>query len=216
MKKHIILIDYENVQKHNLRPLLSHDVLIKVFHAENQKFTSEFTRLALEFGKEKFELVTIKGQGKNAADFHIAYFIGKLSREIPDPSFHIISRDTGFKVLADFLSQVEGIPCRVAPSIADLALQRTAAPAVKPAAPAGRPAAPAAKPGGGGTEDWYTLVKGKLANAKAQKPKNRKTLRNQIVSICRRKISETEAEEMVSRLVEDKVIQVRNGAVIYR
>jgi hypothetical protein len=27
--KTIILIDYENVQKHDLRPLLAHDVLIK-------------------------------------------------------------------------------------------------------------------------------------------------------------------------------------------
>jgi len=57
MKKNVILIDYENVQKHNLRPLLEHDVLIKVFHGESQKFTSEFTGLALEFGKEKFELI---------------------------------------------------------------------------------------------------------------------------------------------------------------
>jgi len=61
-----------------------------------------FTRLALEFGKEKFELVGIKGQGKNAADFHIAYFIGKLSKEIPDSLFHIISRDTGVQGTGGF------------------------------------------------------------------------------------------------------------------
>jgi hypothetical protein len=210
MKKNIILIDYENVQKHDLRPLLDQDVLIKVFHSENQKFTSEFTRLALEFGKEKFELVGIKGQGKNAADFHIAYFIGKLSKEIPDSLFHIISRDTGFKVLADFLNQVQGTPCRVVPSIADIPLLKPAAPAAKPVSPAPRPVA--AKAG----EDWYALVKGKLTNARGHKPKNKKTLRNQIISICKRKINEAEADAIIQKLVENKVIECRNEVIIYK
>lgn len=224
MKKNIVLIDYENVQKHNLRPLLEHDVLIKVFHSENQKFTSEFTRLALEFGKEKFELIQIKGQGKNAADFHIAYFIGKLSKEIPNSSFHIISRDTGFKVLADFLNQAQGISCRVEPSIADMPLLKTAAHAIKPAVPVIKPNVPATKPNvsAAGTvaakavEDWYALVKGKLTNAKAHKPKRKKTLRNQIISICRRKINETEADAIIQGLVDNKVIECKNESIIYR
>jgi hypothetical protein len=84
MKKNIILIDYENVQKHDLRPLLVHDVLIKVFYNKNQKASFDFLKLAMEFGKEKFEAIQIEGQGKNAADFHIAYFIGKISKEIPE------------------------------------------------------------------------------------------------------------------------------------
>jgi hypothetical protein len=210
MKKNIILIDYENVQKHDLRPLLDHDVLIKVFYSENQKFTSEFTRLALEFGKEKFELIGIKGQGKNAADFHIAYFIGKLSKEIPDSLFYIISRDTGFKVLADFLNQVQGTPCSVVPSIADIPLLKQGAPAAKPVSPA--PRSVAAKAG----EDWYALVKGKLTNARGHKPKNKKTLRNQIISICKRKRNASEADAIIQALVDNKVIECRNEVIIYR
>ena len=238
MKKNVILIDYENVQKHNLRPLLEHDVLIKVFHGENQKFTSEFTRLALEFGREKFELVGIKGQGKNAADFHIAYFIGKLSKEIPNSSFHIISRDTGFKVLADFLNQVQGIPCRVESSIADMPLLKTVAAVTKPNLPVAKPGVPAAKPFMPATRanlpaarpivhgvkpvaartigDWYALVKGELTDARAHKPKKKKTLRNQIISICKRKINEIEADAIIQRLVDDRVIEYKNESIIYK
>ncbi len=209
MKKNVILIDYENVQKHNLRPLLNHDILIKVFYGENQKFTSEFTRLALEFGKEKFELIGIKGQGKNAADFHIAYYIGKLSKEIPNSLFNIISRDTGFKVLADFLNQVQGISCMVVPSIADIPSLKSVAPGAKPVAPAAGPVA--AKAG----EDWYALVKGKLTNARGHKPKNKKTLRNQIISICKRKINERDADVIIQKLVDNRVIECRNEEILY-
>jgi hypothetical protein len=217
MKKNVILIDYENVQKHNLRPLLEHDVLIKVFHGESQKFTSEFTGLALEFGKEKFELIGIRGQGKNAADFHIAYFIGKLSKEIPNSVFNIISKDTGFKVLADFLNLVQGISCRVEPSIADMPLLKPVAPATRANVPAAKPFAPAARPIAARTiEDWYALVKGKLTNSKAQKPKKKKTLRNQLISICKRKINETEADAIIQKLVDTRVIECRNESIIYR
>lgn len=217
MKKNVILIDYENVQKHNLRPLLEHDVLIKVFHGENQKFTSEFTRLALEFGREKFELVGIKGQGKNAADFHIAYFIGKLSKEIPNSLFHIISRDTGFKVLADFLNQVQGIPCRVESSIADMPLLKPVAPAIKPHESAAKPFLPMARPVAEKTTlDWYALVKGRLTDARAHKPKKKKTLRNQIISICKRKINEIEADGIMQRLVDNRVIECRGESIIYK
>jgi hypothetical protein len=278
MKKTIVLIDYENVQKHDLRPLLEHDVLIKVFHGENQKFTSDFMRLALDFGKGKFELIQIKGQGKNAADFHIAYFIGKLAKEIPEASFHIISKDTGFKVLADFLNQKQGIFCRVESSIAEMPLlephrlesvartsafgslsrkilvrhprplrrfeapdegevpagvvaegprqigepalrakwMKQAAPVVKPvvAAVVPRRQVPAMRQPKT-NEDWYALFVRKLINSKAQKPKKKKTLRNQIISICKRKINENDADAIIQKLVENKVIECQNESIIY-
>jgi hypothetical protein len=40
--------------------------------------------------------VQISGHGPNALDFHIAYYIGKLSSANPDGYFHIVSNDKGF------------------------------------------------------------------------------------------------------------------------
>jgi hypothetical protein len=99
------------VQNLDLKPLLDHDVLIEVFHNENQKFSSSFTNLAIEFGKGRMELIQISGSGKNAADFHIAYFLGKFAREIENPAFHVISKDTGFKPLVNYVNTHDKIDC---------------------------------------------------------------------------------------------------------
>jgi hypothetical protein len=203
MKKNIILIDYENVQKHDLRPLLAHDVLIKVFYNKNQKVGFDFLKLAVEFGKDKFHAIQIEGQGKNAADFHIAYFIGKLLNENKDADFHIISRDTGFKPLVDFLNQGKKEPfCFVESSIADMS-------GIKPVLLAVKPVMPRT------IENWYALVVGKLTTSKAQKPKKKKTLRNQIISVCKRKINENDADLIIQKLMDNKIIECKNELIIY-
>jgi len=63
-------------------------------------------------------------------------------------------------VLADFLNLVQGISCRVEPSIADMPLLKPVAPATRANVPAAKPFAPAARPIAARTiEDWYALVK---------------------------------------------------------
>ena len=42
------------------------------------------------------EYIQIDGHGKNALDFHIAFYIGRLAMESLGAFFHIISGDTGF------------------------------------------------------------------------------------------------------------------------
>ncbi len=195
MKKNIILIDYENVQIFDLKPLLNYDVLIKVFHGENQKFSSAFANIALEFGKDKFELIKIKGNGKNALDFHIAYFIGKFSKEIENAFFHIISKDTGFKPLVEFLYHEEKILCLLESSIANIPLLKQSVPK--------------------SIEDRYQLVVETLSNSKAPKPKKIKTMRNQIISICKNEIVESDADEIIQKLVENKFIELKNESITY-
>lgn len=195
MKKNIILIDYENVQKFDLKPLLNLDVLIKVFHGENQKFSSEFTNIALEFGKDKFELIKIKGNGKNALDFHIAYYIGKLSKEIENSFFHIISKDTGFKPLVEYLKHDEKIYCLLEPSIAEI---------------------PLLKPVPKTTDERLKLILETLSNSKASKPKRRKTLKNQIITICKKEIDDNEAEALIQKLIDKKFIENNKETIIYK
>ena len=45
------------------------------------------------------EYVRIEGNGPNALDFHIAFYIGNIAAKDPDCYFHIISKDTGFDPL---------------------------------------------------------------------------------------------------------------------
>jgi hypothetical protein len=44
----------------------------------------------------KAQYVKISGNGSNALDFHIAFYIGHLGAVDPTAYFHIISKDAGF------------------------------------------------------------------------------------------------------------------------
>jgi hypothetical protein len=194
-EKSIILIDYENVQDVNLKPLLNLDSLIKVFHNANQKFSSSFLKLAMEFGKERMELIQISGSGKNAADFHIAYFLGKLTHEIANPSFYIISKDNGFKPLVNFIKSHDKIDCVEDNKIPNIAAKESVVKEIK--------------------SDNYAIVLKHLSDPKMPKPKKERTLRNQIISICHKKISEAEADVIIRRLIAEKVIHSQNGSISY-
>lgn len=63
--------------------------------------------------------VKISGNGKNALDFHIAFWIGQLSSRFPSAAFHIISKDNGFDPLIAHLKE-RGIPATRRPSISEI------------------------------------------------------------------------------------------------
>jgi hypothetical protein len=103
-KTNVILVDYENVQT-NLDVLQSikvENVKIYVFVGQNQKITVD---LSNNIHENNGKFIQMEGTGKNALDFHIAYFIGRLSKENNNYCFHIISKDTGFDVLIKYLKK---------------------------------------------------------------------------------------------------------------
>jgi hypothetical protein len=195
MKKTVILIDYENIQNVDLKLLLGRDVLIKVFHNVSQKFSSSFTSLAIEFGKERIELIQISGSGKNAADFHIAYVLGVLAGKMVNPSFQIISKDSGFGPLVDFIKNHDHIDCLQAARISGILCSENN--------------------GGNSNKDHYSAVVESLSNPKSPKPKKVASLRNQIVSICHKKITEEQVEEIIGKLVDEKLITRKNDSIAY-
>ena len=108
MKKHYILIDYENVQTKSLAVLCSipnQTFQIIVFVGANQsKIPIELASSMQGFG-DKASYIQITGTGHNALDFHIAYYLGDLSARDPKGSFHVISRDTGYDQLIKHLKR---------------------------------------------------------------------------------------------------------------
>lgn len=98
-----VLVDYENVQPSNFEVLAGYPFKVIVFYGENQKNVS----LKLPFGLvEKMQqrgtdvrYIGISGIGKNALDFHIAYYIGELSQQDKKAHFHIIAKDNGYDPL---------------------------------------------------------------------------------------------------------------------
>ena len=166
MKAHYVLVDFENVQPRNLGLLRGGGFRIKVFLGSQQgKLELEFVRAMQAFGEDA-EYVQMAGNGKNALDFHLAYFLGKLSAEHPGAAFSIISNDTGFDPLVRYLKG-QGIDCKRSGKVTDIPHLKAQAEAST--APASAPARKAAKAARGSTQPRSPATPAR-ATAPAPKP----------------------------------------------
>lgn len=79
VKTNYVLIDYENVQPEAMAVLAQEHFKVLVFVGANQaKVTFEVASVLQQMG-DRAEYVKITGNGSNALDFHIAFYIGVLS-----------------------------------------------------------------------------------------------------------------------------------------
>lgn len=99
MRTNYVLIDYESVQPSVLAALEKEHFKILVFVGANQTKVNYEVADSLQRLGPKASYVKISGNGPNALDFHIAYYIGQLAAADKDGFFHIISKDTGFDPL---------------------------------------------------------------------------------------------------------------------
>ena len=136
-----VLIDFENVQPANLDGLKKGIHHIRVFVGESQSKISLGTAKALQSFGSDADYVQIAGSGSNALDFHLAFYLGRLSLLHPQASFIIVSKDTGFDPLVKHLNRL-GTACRRVASIATAAgVTPKAAPADKATTAVAHPAA---------------------------------------------------------------------------
>lgn len=103
MKTNYVLIDYENVQPDAIATLDQEHFKVVIFVGSNQTKVTFDVASSLQRMAERAEYVKISGNGSNALDFHIAYYIGHLASREPDAYFHIVSQDGGFDPLEHFL-----------------------------------------------------------------------------------------------------------------
>src|ERR1041384_7667498 len=97
-----VLIDFENVQTKSLEQLNRDDFKVIVFVGARQAISSEMKE-SLQARGSRAECIKISGQGPNALDFHIAYYIGRYAAAEPSAYFYIISKDKGFDPLIQHL-----------------------------------------------------------------------------------------------------------------
>ena len=93
MPTNYVLIDFENVQPKNLEILENHPFKIFVFVGANQtKVPFDLATVMQNFG-ENAQYIKISGNGQNALDFHIAFYIGQLSLQDPKGLFHNLTHE---------------------------------------------------------------------------------------------------------------------------
>lgn len=193
MKTEIVLIDLENVQPTNMGELTGGPYKVKVFVGANQaKIPFEMARSLQALDAE---YIQIDGNGRNALDFHIAYYIGRLAAENPKSSFHVISKDKGFDPLIRHLRQ-QGLSCDRSMSLAGIAPTRSSKTQRK--------------------AERVDLVIANLAK-RAGKPRTIKTLRSTINALfAKQKLTAKDLDRLVDQLTDRGIIEVSNEKVHYK
>ena len=182
------LIDFENVQPKDLAQLKGGNYRIRIFLGSKQAKLPAAMASALQPFGSAAEYIFINGSGKNAADFHIAYYLGQIAASVPGATLNVISKDTGFDILLKHL-QEKGIRCRRSVSIAE-------ARGVKSA-----PAPPS-------MSDRVKAVMDNLTKRKSAKPRTLKTLHSTIKALFGSQLPEDEIDPLIKELVKRALITV--------
>jgi hypothetical protein len=102
--KTYILVDFENAPIQNTDFLSDQDAELLIFIGKTQAKLSADLVLAVQELGSRARYIRMDGSGKNALDFHIAYYLGQLSAQDTTGRFVVLSKDTGFDPLIAHLA----------------------------------------------------------------------------------------------------------------
>jgi hypothetical protein len=195
LQTNYVLIDFENVQPKNLAVLAEHNFRVYLFVGANQtKLSFDLASAMQELG-EKASYIKISGNGPNALDFHIAYYVGEISQKDPGAYFHIISKDTGFDPLIQHLKK-GGLKIHRERDIGEIPVLKVSSSTTD-------------------TEKLEAVIKN-LSGRGQSKPRKLKTLANTINSIFTEKLSDQELADLIDQMTSTGKILVKDGNVSYR
>ena len=194
MRRNIVLIDFESVQPDSIKAINHEQCRVILFCGANQSKISYEIAATLQPVGERAQYLKISGTGPNALDFHIAYYIGRLSVEEPGAYFHIVSRDKGFDPLIRHLREHK-ILCARAESIAEIPFVKNSVrqpPAVR-------------------AETFIAMLK----KPKVTKPRTEKTLSSAIGAHFQPAIEDSEVTQIVHAMVAKGFISIEAGKIVY-
>jgi len=220
MPESVLLVDYENIGKIDLAAIPDGVRVPFFFGASQRTVPTEFLKAALRLG-ERFVPIDIEGQGKNALDFHIAFYLGEYLARSPDTSCVILSKDKGFDPLVRHLTR-RGFAVRRANTMAEALGARAAVPAPRSSGggrPSRRAGGRAAARGEAPQREDRSLKEEALhllaGTQKARRPRKRKGLIGVLHSHFSRRVPESELQDLVDELIAAGQLSEANGAITY-
>lgn len=194
MRTNYVLIDYENVQPSALSVLEKEHFKVIVFVGSNQaKITFDVAAQLQRLGSSA-SYIKISGNGPNALDFHIAYYIGHLAATEPDAYFHIISKDTGFDPLIAHLKAKKILACR-SQDITDMPIVKAANSKIP--------------------SEKIAVVVANLKQRGASKPRTVKTLSSTISSLFQKALAEEELAALLKLMEKQGLVIINDTKVTY-
>jgi hypothetical protein len=194
LRTHYILIDYENVQPEALSALNVEHFKVVVFVGASQTKVTLDVAAALQRMGNKAEYIKISGNGPNALDFHIAFYIGQFATQDPTAYFHIISKDTGFDPLIQHL-KIKKVVATRSRDVSDISLVKVA-----------HTKSPAEK---------FVVIVADLKRRGVAKPRTVKTLLSTISSIFQKQLPEEEPAALLKELQAKGLVTVNGTKISY-
>lgn len=108
-----VLIDLENVMPDDFSRLNREDVRTCLFAGKMQDKIKLATVMAVQPLGNKVNWVQMAGSGKNALDFHLAFYLGELFAKDPQGTYYFVSNDTGFDPLVNHVKTLGGTIMRI-------------------------------------------------------------------------------------------------------
>ena len=185
MRNNYVLIDFENVVPDNLELLDQEWIKVLLFVGKNQtKLPFALVKVVQKLGT-RAQYIEMMGTGHNALDFHIAFYIGRISATDKDAYFHIVSNDQGFDpliahlkqehIFADRVTKIEKIPALV---------QKTTV--VSKSLP-----------------ERIAFAKERILKSKVSRPRTRKTLTSHVAAMFLKMLSEEDVGAVIDGLFKD-------------
>ena len=190
-----VLIDFENVQPKNLDLLARHSFEVRVFVGQNQTRVPVSLAASMQKLGPSAEYVFITGSGRNALDFHIAFYLGELASAHPQHEFYVVSRDRGFDPLIRHLTETRGVHARRVADIAEIPSLRIAA--------------------GSSRDDQVRAIVRNLRSRGRSVPRKVSTLKNTIRNLVAGQPSDKDLEELVEELKKRRLIDIQDNKVRY-
>lgn len=221
MKTTYVLVDYENIPLKSLPTLNVESYRVYVFLGQNnKKLIADFAEALQPFG-DRAKYVRLERSSKNALDFHVAFYLGKLAERHVGDRFQIVSKDTGFDTLIQHLREEKIDAVRVE--------------TLGAAAPAKRIEALSAttkttrvqaedKPANSKKPTDYTSMSNKelakiawekLIKRKEKKPGTQKRLLSTLAAEFSRQLDDEKLSEIVTQLVKLRHFAIDNKKIVY-
>lgn len=194
MKTNYVLVDYENVQPANLSLLAGEFFRVIVFIGAKQTKLPVALVTAMQALGNRGRYVQISGSGADALDFHIAYYIGRLSCEDEGAWFHIISKDTGFDPLVAHL-KTQNVNVRRSATLDGIPVLRALTTATR--------------------DEQVDAVIEKLRGMPRNRPLRDRTLRSTVAMWFGSKLDEAGINRIVNELVKRGSIVIEDSKVRY-
>lgn len=195
MKTNYILVDYENVQPRSAARLKGGPFKLKIFVGSQKPRIPFDLAQSMQLLGDAAEYVPIEGNGRNALDFHIAYFIGRLAATEPDAFFHIISKDSGFDVLIKYLHS-QGVFCKRSATLDGIPLLKAT--------------------GAKSLEERVEAVVAHFSGKKAPPPARVKTLTSALSKLFADQLDAKELERLIGELQKRGMIKLEGVRVSYQ